>query len=82
MAFVPTHKLISDIPELHLKAGALLRQINPFAAGRDAHLMMLEEVDYLNHRQPWILTSGDVEPLDNWNVERAAMMECILNRCK
>lgn len=79
--FVPTHRLRNDIPELDLKAGTLLRQINPFAGERpDDHLMMLEE-----HNHPsdyWIFLPQEVEALPEWPAIREEMFDWIGERAR
>lgn len=75
-AFVPTHVLKADIPQLRLKAGTPLRQRNPFAGDRpDDVLRMVEEGDHPGN--PWLLTPGDVTPLPEWPEIRRAMMDDI-----
>lgn len=68
-AFVPTHKLKHDIPQLNLKAGTPVRQINPLADDPYG-LKCLEEGD----RTPWILTSYDLDELPEWPAIRQEMI--------
>ena len=76
--FVATHKLKHDIPQLKLKAGTLLRQINPFAGDRPLdHLWCLDEDDWTHCRLPWIFLPSHVESLDNWPEERQKMIDNI-----
>jgi hypothetical protein len=75
--FVPTHRLKRDIPALKLKAGTLVRQINPFAgSGPNDQLMCLEEGD----RTPWLFVPDEVEPLPDWPRIRDEMIKQIGER--
>jgi hypothetical protein len=74
--FEPTHKLIRDIPELRLKIGTLVRQVNPLA--EKENLLCYDENDWNNNvRIPWILTSYDLEPLDTWPIIRRRMIDSL-----
>lgn len=76
--FVPTHRLLEDIPQLRLTAGMLMRQINPF--GYDI-LHMLDENDWNRRSQnAWLLHASQFEPLPDWPTIRQEMIERIMRR--
>jgi hypothetical protein len=76
--FVPTHQLKDDIPALKLKAGTLIRQINPFADGRWDHRWCLEEKDHPGN--PWIFVSDELVPLPDWPRLQQEMIDQIGKR--
>lgn len=73
--FEPTHELADDIPELRLKKGTRVRQINPFADDKYAHRMCLEEGDHPSN--PWIFVEAELIPLPEWPAIRRRMIDRI-----
>ena len=76
--FVPTHRLVVDIPELKLSKGTLMRQVNPFAGPPDDDLLCFTEDDYKrNCKEPWVMLPQHLEPLESWPAIRQEMMDDI-----
>lgn len=76
--FVPTHKLVVDIPAWKLPKGTLLRQINPFG---EWERMCFTKDDYdRNCKIPWIFTSDEIESLPEWETIRKEMIRTINER--
>lgn len=72
-----THKLIDDIPQLNLKKGTLLRQINPFAGyGSLDECLCLDENDIKEGRRtPWVFYPSSIDPLPEWELIRKEMIK-------
>jgi hypothetical protein len=76
--FVPTHRMKHGGVARQLPAGTLVRKSNPF--GHDIHHCYSQE-DYDNNCwQPWLLTDGDIEPLETWPTIRQEMIDAIAEK--
>lgn len=81
--FVPTHRLAEDIPELKLRKGEPVRQLNPFAGERALdQLLCATAADWYGRRQPWIFVPANLEPLPEWPSERRRMIDAITRKGK
>ncbi len=76
--FKATHILKESIPQLRLRKGMPLRQINPM--GDKERLCYTQEEWERNCRQPWILHPAQLEPLPDWEIQQRQMIDDICAR--